>query len=128
MRDRNREDYVKVWPLFNYRTDTKGNLHFQALSLFPFQSKNAERYWGPIWSLVEYKEFENNDRYFALFLRIYSQYWNDREFHLFFLGFEYHNTPSYWSVEFLGGVLGFRRDLSDLGEARNTVRLFWMDL
>ncbi len=128
-RERTQEWYLKVWPFFNYMEDTRGNLSFRTLDLlWPWRSDTWDRLWGPVWSIVEYRTMENGDKYFSLFLRIYSQYWNDEEFHLFFLGFEFHRTRRYWSFEFLGGLFGFRRDYPDLGKPENTVRLFWLNL
>ncbi len=138
LKDWKRQSFLKMWPFFQYAKDTKGNMEFRSLVLWPARADKFEKYWGPLVGLVEYREFENGDKYFSTMLRLYSQYWNKREFHLFVAGFEYHSTPEYWSVEFLGGFLGYRRDYAipaggDLTggrslEARNTLRLLWFDI
>jgi len=126
--ERESESYFKIWPLFQYVTDSRGNSGFRTLTLWPFRSDEFERLWGPLYSLFEYQKFENGDRYFATMFRIYSQYWNEKEFHLFFLGFEYHRTELYWSFEFLGGLLGMRRDTPQAGEPYSTMKILWQDI
>lgn len=135
LQDWKRTLYLKIWPLFQYIRDDRGNREFRSLVLWPARSDNFERFWGPIYSLLEYREFANGDRYFSVMLRIFSRYWNARENHLFILGFEYHNTPRYWSWEFLGGLFGFRHRRTRLATldtaalpSENTIRLFWLDL
>ena len=48
------------------------------------------------------------------------------------MGFEYRNTPDYWSLEFLGGLFGYRYDHPDvsnmLPKPASTFRLFWFDI
>ncbi len=110
-KERESENYLKIWPLFNYSYDSRGNTAFRMITLLPWRSDTFEKVWGPYYSLVEYNRFENGDRYFSLFFRLYSQYWNANEFHLYLLGlFELHLAPDYWSVKLLGGVLGYRYD------------------
>ncbi|MBI3395252.1 MAG: hypothetical protein HY042_05415 [Spirochaetia bacterium] len=127
-KERTTEEYLKIWPLFNYMEDSKGNSSFRTLDiLWPWRDDTMDRLWGPVWSLAEYRTMENGDRYFSVLFRLYSQYWNEQEFHLFFLGFEFHKTPRYWSFEFLGGLFGFRRDYAvDIKPPENTIRLFWL--
>ncbi len=126
--ERETENYFKIWPIFQYIKDSRGNAGFRTLVLWPWRSDEFEKIWGPLYSLLEYQVYENGDRYFATMFRIYSQYWNEREFHMFLLGFEYHRTPTYWSVEFLGGFLGFSRETLPEKDPVNTLKLFWFDI
>lgn len=110
-KERENERYLKIWPLFRYQSDTRGNMSFRTITLLPWRSDQFEKVWGPYYSLMEYNRYENGDRYFSLFFRMYAQYWNASEFHLFLLGlFEFHSTPDYWSFKILGGLFGYRRD------------------
>ena len=112
-KERESVNYFKFWPLVRYQHDTRGNMSIRALSLLPWRSDMFEKVWGPYYSLFEYNRYENGDRYFSLFFRLYSQYWNAREFHLYlFWLFEMHSTPHYWSFKVLGGLLGYRRDFA----------------
>lgn len=128
-RDRTTEVFYKVWPLYQYMRDSEGNSSFRSLVLWPGRADHFERVWGTFYSLIEYNRYANGDRYFSLLFRLYSQYWNEKEFHLFLLGlFEFHRTPEYWSFEILGGFLGYRRDYLAERRVDNVVRFLWMDL
>ncbi|MCB1323970.1 MAG: hypothetical protein H7A21_01455 [Spirochaetales bacterium] len=127
-RTRETESYLKIWPLFHSINDDSGRTEFRTLALWPFRSDEFERVWGTLYSLLEYNQYENGDRYFATLWRLYSLYWNAEEVHHFLLGFEYHRTPSYWSVQFLGGLFGLRHDHAPAIQPRTTVSLFWYDL
>ncbi len=131
------EKYFKIWPLFYYIDDSRGRTEFRSLTLWPLRSDEFERVWGVFWSLFEYNIYENGDRYFATMFRLYSRYWNpERDSgHHFLLGFETHNEPEYWSVEFLGGFLGYRRDHPgvELPGGRtsvggHTLKFLWLDI
>ena len=136
LKDWKKTTYLKMWPFFHYIEDNRGNFEFRSLALWPAgRSDKFERYWGPLYSLVEYRKFENGDKYFSIMFRIYSQYWNDDELHLFLAGLEFHKTPRYWSAEIAGGFLGFRHDYSlparsnlPAQESRNTLKLLWLDI
>ncbi len=116
-KEREVERYLKVWPFFQYYSDSQGRRSFRSLTLLPWRADNFDKAFGPIFSLVEYKQFENQDQYFSLLLRAYSQYWNKDEGHYFLMGLEWHNTPDYWSFEILGGLFGIHR----FKQGRNTL-------
>ncbi len=133
LQDWRRSYFLKMWPFFQYVKDSNGNVSFQSLVLWPARDDDFERLWGPLYGLIEYREFENGDRFFSLFFRLYSQYWNQSEFHLFVLGFDFRTTPRYWSATFLGGFVGVQHDYPILGPkgtveapSRNILRLFWL--
>lgn len=129
-KEREREQYIKFWPLFKYREDSYGNMDIAVPAFWPFRADNTERIWAPILAggLFEYREYENGDRYLSFLLRSYSQYWNENETHIFVLGFEVHDEPDFWSVEFLGGLLGFKRVHLTEDESENFLRLLWFDI
>jgi hypothetical protein len=138
-KSRESEGYLKFWPLFRYISDSAGRREFRSLTLWPFRSDQFDRNWGTLWSLFEWNTYRNGDKYFATLFRLYSRYWNPESRHSrhFLLGFETHSTPEYWSVEFLGGFLGYRRNypVSNLtGAARSAdvdghiLRLLWLDI
>lgn len=125
--------FLKMWPFFQYYKDSHGNVGFRSLVLWPARDDDFERIWGPLYGLVEYQQYENGDRFFSVFFRIYSQYWNQNELHLFILGFDIRSTPTYWSTSFLNGFVGFRHDYPLLGPdgkvetpSSNTVELLWL--
>jgi len=127
-KERETEDYWKVWPLVSVMTDSNGNFAIRALTLWPFRSDEFDRAWGPYYSLFEYNRYANRDRYFSLLLRAYSRYWNEREEHHFILGFNIDQSPQVSGVEFLGGFLGFRREYTRMETTKNVARVLWFSL
>lgn len=120
---------LKLWPLFHSFSDTNGSNGWQTLTLWPFPDDYIDRTWGPLYSLAEYREHTNGDQHFGLFLRIYSQYWNEEDKRVFLAGFDYRNSTDHFHFRFLGGLLGFQRHRrleSDTFE--NTLQLFWFDI
>ncbi len=70
--------YFKIWPLFQYEYDDRGNLSFNLLSLFPFRDPDGyEKLYQPFWTLFEYRRLESGEKRFGLFLRIYFQRWSE---------------------------------------------------
>jgi hypothetical protein len=68
--------YFKIWPLFQYEHDDRGNLSFNLLSLLPFRDPEGyEKLYQPFWTLFEYRRFESGEKRFGLFLRLYYQRW-----------------------------------------------------
>ena len=126
-KEREVENYLKIWPFFQYKTNTRGEVDFQTLSIFPFRSDRFDRAWGPLFSLMEYRRYENGDRYLSFLFRLYSQYWNENEGHYFLAGFEWHHTPNYWSFEFIGGLFGVQGYYLDNGETDWAFKLFWLN-
>ena len=132
LKDWRETTFLKVWPFFHYIDDGQGNKAFRTLVLWPTRAEKFERYWGPLYSLFEYRSYANGDRYASLLFRSFSRYWNEEEERWFILGFEFHFTPRYWYVGFMGGLLGYRHDYARLNEltgkrlpSKNTVELFY---
>ncbi len=124
-KEREIETYWKIWPFFSTMRDSNGSFEFRALSLWPTRSDEFERIWGPLYSIVNYSHYENDDRYFSLLFRLYSRRWNDEEEHHFVLGFNFDKTPESTGLEFLGGFLGFRREYTRMETSQTKVRLLW---
>ena len=127
-KEREEESYLKIWPFFQYVKNSEGALEFRSLVLWPWRSDQFEKNWGTYYSLLQYQEHENGDRYFSLLLRLYSQYWNDNESHYFLAGLEWHNTPEHWSFEILGGLLGVHRYTMADGEGDWAFEFLWFDI
>jgi hypothetical protein len=117
------ENYLKVWPLFYRKEDSRGNYTFQTLALWPFRTDDFDRVWGPLWSLYEFKKFENNDRYYSLLFRLYSVYYNEEETRRFILGVTTHNSGQQKGFSVFGGLFGYH-----WGEKGRSVELLWFDL
>ncbi len=70
--------YFKIWPLFQYEYDDRGNLSFNLLSLFPFRDPDGyEKLYQPFWTLFEYKRMESGEKRLGILLRIYFQRWSE---------------------------------------------------
>jgi len=100
----------KFWPVMNY-WDEENAYGWRILSLWPFPDDFFEKNWGPLYSIVEYAKYENQDKYFSMFLRLFSVRWNKQydDFNLFLAGFYYKNNPYQFEISFLGGLLGFSK-------------------
>ncbi|MCM8780883.1 MAG: NAD(P)H-dependent glycerol-3-phosphate dehydrogenase [Candidatus Omnitrophica bacterium] len=73
--------FYKLWPLFHYEYNDKGDSSFAFLSIMPFRDEEGyERLYQPFFSIVEYSRQSNGDKRFGLFLRTYFQSWNDNYF------------------------------------------------
>ncbi|HSV95325.1 MAG TPA: hypothetical protein VLM75_00165 [Spirochaetota bacterium] len=69
--------YFKIWPLFQYERDDRGNMSFSALSLLPFRDPDGyELLYQPFWTLFEYRRFESGEKRFGVLLRTYYQAWS----------------------------------------------------
>jgi len=103
------EKYYKIWPLFVYTKDSLGNRRFQSLALWPLASDEIDRLWGPIWTLYEYRKYQNGDRYHSVLFRTFSMYRGEEKRHYFALGFDFFKSKTELSFQFLGGLFGFHR-------------------
>lgn len=73
--------FYKLWPLFHYEYNDKGNSSFAILSIFPFRDEEGyERLYQPFFSLVEYATRDDGSKRFGLLLRTYFQSWGDSYF------------------------------------------------
>ncbi len=116
--------YFKIWPLFQYEYDDRGNLTFNTLSLLPWRDPEGyERLYQPFWTLFEYRRFQDGEKRLGLLLRLYSQRWNDTFLHvkvpfLFTLGRE-NGQLTEWSI--LLSMFEYR-----MGNGGSYIRLFWV--
>ncbi len=79
----NKWRYFKIWPLFQYEHDDRGNMTFNMLSLLPFRDPEGyERMYQPFWTLFEYRRFQCGERRLGLLLRLYYQRWGDHYLHV----------------------------------------------
>ena len=75
--------YFKIWPLFQYEHDDRGNMTFNMLSLLPFRDPEGyERMYQPFWTLFEYRRFQCGERRLGILLRLYYQRWGDHYLHI----------------------------------------------
>lgn len=73
--------FYKLWPLFHYEYNDRGDSSFALLSIMPFRDEEGyERLYQPFFSIIEYSRQSNGDRRFGLLLRTYFQSWNDNYF------------------------------------------------
>ena len=126
-KEREEEKVIAVWPFLKYKTKTDKSFEVSSLTLWP-ASDVFEKAWGPLYSLFQYKKYENNDKYFSLFFRFYSQYWNDFGGHYFFAGLEVHNDYQHSSFEILGGLLGFHRYRLNDGKTQGAFDFLWIKM
>lgn len=120
---------LKIWPLYHSFSDSDGSSGWQTVSLWPFPDDYIDRTWGPLYSLAEYKNHTNGDRYFGMLFRVYSQYWNEEDTRIFLAGFDYRNSPDHFRLSFLGGLLGYKRHRRfDDNSYENVLQLLWIDI
>lgn len=73
--------YFKLWPLFQYEKNDRGDISFNFLSLLPFRDPYGyEKMYQPLWSIVEYRKFSDGEKRLGLLLRTYYQRWDDKSF------------------------------------------------
>lgn len=95
--------YFKIWPLFQYEYDDRGNLSFNLLSLLPFRDPEGyEKLYQPFWTLFEYRRLESGEKRFGLLLRLYYQRWGKD-----FLNIKIPLLFSFGSFEKAGAKLSF---------------------
>ncbi len=127
-KEREEESYIKFWPFFKYVESNNGRIEFSSLALWPLRSDQFDKVWGPLYSIVEYRQHENGDQYISFLLRLYSQYWNESESHYFLAGLEWHNEERHWSFEILGGLLGIHRYETREKKADWAFEFLWFDI
>ena len=116
--------YFKIWPLFQYEYDDRGNLSFNTLSLLPWRDPEGyERLYQPFWTLFEYKRFQTGERRLGVLLRLYYQRWNDDYLFikipaLFSLGRENDRITE---LSFLFSMFAYNND-----NRGKYLRLFWI--
>ena len=116
-------NYFKIWPLFRYESNDRGDVHFNALSILPFRDPEVyERIYDPLWSLVEFHR-QNGVNRFGMLLRTYFQCWNDT----FFMSripilYKYESeNGKILELTFLFSMFGYERN-----EEGSFCRIFWL--
>ncbi|MCX7678366.1 MAG: hypothetical protein N2316_04030 [Spirochaetes bacterium] len=73
--------YIKLWPLFQFESDDRGNVAFNMLSILPWRDPDGyEMMYQPFWTLFEYRRFHDGEQRMGFFLRLYYQRWNENFF------------------------------------------------
>jgi hypothetical protein len=117
--------YFKIWPLFRYEKNDRGDRHFNLLSILPFRDPVAyEKIYDPVFSLIEYHR-EGDMRRFGLLLRTYYQCWDERTFR--------SRIPFIYSYESNdGNIIEFSIIFSMFGYKKKSdgsyLKLFWLPL
>jgi hypothetical protein len=115
------DSYFHFWPFYKNHTDTEGNLSWNVLSLFPLRSNSIEKVWDPLWSIVEYKRLINGEKRFSLLMRLYTQRWTEKDFHLYIpVLLDYSNENGDKSWDFLLGLIGY-----ETKEEKSSVKFLW---
>ncbi len=118
--------FFKIWPLFQYERDDRGNMSFNALSLLPFRDPEGyERLYQPFWTLFEYRRLQDGEKRLGMLLRLYYQRWGDTFLHvkvpfLFTYGSENDRMTE---LSFLLSMFSYESD-----DDGRRVRLFWIPI
>lgn len=115
-------EFVKLWPLFRWESNDRGDVHFTALSLLPFRDPAAyDKIYDPLWSLVEYHRVDNVRR-FGLLMRTYYQCWDGTFFSMKIpLVVSYDSYKgSLVRLTFLAGMFGYEKRADGA-----YMRVFW---
>ncbi len=73
--------YFKIWPLFHYEENDRGDISFNLLSFLWFRDPQVyERMYHPLLSIVEYRKFSDGEKRLGILLRTYYQRWTDNSF------------------------------------------------
>ncbi len=118
--------YFKIWPLFQYEKDDRGNVSFNSLSILPFRDDDGyELLYQPFWTLFEYRRSMSGEKRMGFLLRTYFQRWGDDFFQM--------KIPLLLSYSEAGGEIGqLSVLLSMFGYTRDDrgsrIRLFWIPI
>lgn len=70
--------YFKIWPLFHYERDDRGNASFNLLSLLPLRDPDGyELLYQPFWTIFEYRRLMTGERRLGFVMRLYYQAWGE---------------------------------------------------
>lgn len=73
-------DYFKIWPLFHYESNDRGDRDFSLLSIFFFRDPDGyERLYSPLFSIAEYHR-RGGFKSFGILFRTYYQVQNGGHF------------------------------------------------
>lgn len=116
--------YIKLWPLFQYESDDRGNVYFNTLSLLPWRDPEGyERMYQPFWTLFEYRRLQDGERRMGLLLRLYYQRWGENFFYMkipFLLSYG-KEDGRVSELSFLMSMFSYER-----GEGGTRWRVFWI--
>jgi hypothetical protein len=74
--------YFKIWPVFKYESNDRGDVHMSIPSILPMRDPAAyEKIYEYPLSLFEYHH-EGDARRFSFLLRTYYQYWDEHSFRM----------------------------------------------
>lgn len=116
--------YIKIWPLFQYEYDDRGNISFNFPSCLPWRDPDGyERLYQPLWTLFEYKRLSNGEKRIGFLWRTYFQRWSSR--------FLYIKVPIFFSygksdgrITQLSFILSFFSYINN--ENGRYIRIFWI--
>lgn len=102
--------FTKLWPLFSYEKNDRGDFSFRTFSILPFRDAEVfERIYSPLWSVFEYSSFNENKK-LGILMRTYFQYWSEDLFYakvpLLYKYKSYKGTVS--EMSFLLSSFGYR--------------------
>ncbi|HNR89320.1 MAG TPA: hypothetical protein PKM65_13340 [Spirochaetota bacterium] len=116
--------YWKLWPLFQYEYDDRGNVAFNMLSILPFRDPDGyERLYQPFWTLFEYRRLADGEKRLGLLLRLYYQRWGD-DFLYIKVPFLISYGRAHGRITELSVLLSMFAYVND--ERGRYVRLFWI--
>jgi hypothetical protein len=116
--------YIKLWPLFQYESDDRGNVSFTTLSLLPWRDPEGyEQLYQPFWTIFEYRRLQDGERRMGFLLRLYYQRWGEDFFFMRIpLLFSYGSQNGRVSeLSFLLSMFSYERS-----ESGTRYRFFWI--
>jgi len=118
--------YFKIWPLFHYEKDDRGNSSFNLLSLLPMRDPEGyERLYQPFWTILEYSRFQSGEKRLGILCRIYYQRWSKDYLYIKMpFIFSYGISQGKLSkLSFLFSIFSYKNDITG-----RSLRLFWIPL
>lgn len=118
--------YFKIWPLFQYERDDRGNMSFNALSLLPWRDPEGyERLYQPFWTLFEYRRLEGGEKRLGVLLRLYYQRWGNNflQVKIPFLFTYGRENDQLTELSILLSMFSYSRD-----DGGRLLRLFWVPI
>ncbi|MDY6933551.1 MAG: hypothetical protein SVZ03_04920 [Spirochaetota bacterium] len=118
--------YFKIWPIFHYEKDDRGNFSFNFLSLLPMRDPEGyERLYQPFWTIFEYRGFQSGERRFGLLWRLYFQRWSrDLLYIKIPLLFSYATSHGRLTkLSFLFSMFGYYNETD-----KRSIRIFWIPI
>lgn len=116
--------FIKLWPLFQYEYDNRGNTSFNLLSILPFHDPEGyELLYQTFWTLFEYRKLVSGEKRMGFLLRIYYQTWGESFLNIKIpLLFAYSRSKDVLTkISFLSSMFGYARD-----EKGSHIYLFWI--